>query len=1219
MSSVVVNMPPYSLEVTGKDLSGDPKQAPALPSVAHFAQTGRFLTPPATYRDLLTPLLESFLWGTLPATPATATASERLDDCAPTRVESDGVSNCKASSSAATPRPQQQQRGAPVHVTVQLQFLKVVVFSHPINGFFDDLTLAAPPSSPPEAVARPEGGSGDLAPMDNATARARIVDHLTNPAILFTYFPAFADDSEYLSAKDVCYTMCRRMRLVTHEGIGPMTYHATQLSLDVLGQVVPCVQLVTEVFSQQLLLRLQHMALVPRVLRVGRKLQMSAEEAEALTFILCCQCGRYLAPSIMKLSPAVLATYTNLTPRVMMHLLGDHRLHMKQGIITSDARHRQSFMESTLAIPQEAITALAGDDLSDEQLIKLERTALAEVLLEEQLALGMPAVESMRGPATSRKRRRRTSTLGGGEEEDGVEGSDGEGGSMASHSRGCSEGAVDAEDEGNASVAAAAPSATPPCMMDARDAVLSPPMAPLPTETADSAIVPRGPYTSDVEYMDEAFQLLSNLIKIRSAEGDMKDEEDVYSPKNKVEATLRELKGKVRVANAVHRSRLQATLQAREASRFVPRIELLSERLNLNDLEKMVLLLMVGNVVSHDILVAINGRYVMRDGQRALTVGYLLFVLCDSLKERVAARRSFYRSSPLISHGVVSLTLEGMASRSCFNTDLMDYCCDIDRKIVDYLMGTETETAEMVPGSNLYLPTVPLENIVLPTQTTELVLSTIAHYGMFERCKVNGGFGDGLGNSMSGLVMLFYGPSGTGKTMLANGIAHHLQKQILLVNVAEFRADKKAPEMMRFIFREAKLHDAIIFFDECESLFETREANPLVTSVLAEFERYDGIIVMATNKAQIMDEAMNRRVSLMIEFKMPGHQLREQIWQHHLPKCLALAEDVHLDRLALNFELTGGLIRNAVLAALSHAVAREKSDTPTVGMADLEMGAKRQLRGFFLATESPNRTGGSARYQPPKRSLADLVVEQPTKKRLHRIASLAKSRSTLFSQWGFSEEASDGQASLYLFSGPSGTGKSLATEGIAFECGTTIRLCNIAELLLHDERLETVFEEGRKLGAMIVLDQAQALFNLSERSMQLTQVVQYHAAQYPKPVIVVVTTPGDGTAGYVDARATRMIFSQHITFTLPTRALRQELWRKAFPEKVPLAADVDFAVLSEVATSGKLIRTVAFNVCCKAALLPVLERSVTMKLIKEELEAVSIRERGHTFSGVMYA
>ena len=82
---------------------------------------------------------------------------------------------------------------------------------------------------------------------------------------------------------------------------------------------------------------------------------------------------------------------------------------------------------------------------------------------------------------------------------------------------------------------------------------------------------------------------------------------------------------------------------------------------------------------------------------------------------------------------------------------------------------------------------------------------------------------------------------------------------------------------------------------------------------------------------------MHRRITLAVEFKVPNPRLRRSIWQAHVPDSVALDKDVNLEELALKFELSGGFIKNTVMAALSSAVARNSLD-PVITMADLSTG-----------------------------------------------------------------------------------------------------------------------------------------------------------------------------------------------------------------------------------------------------------------------------------------
>ena len=101
------------------------------------------------------------------------------------------------------------------------------------------------------------------------------------------------------------------------------------------------------------------------------------------------------------------------------------------------------------------------------------------------------------------------------------------------------------------------------------------------------------------------------------------------------------------------------------------------------------------------------------------------------------------------------------------------------------------------------------------------------------------------------------------------------------------------------VFREAKIHDAILFFDECESIFMDRtKGNLQVNTVLTELERHEGLCILATNRPMDLDEAMHRRITLAIEFTKPDLLLRERIWRSMAPPKLPLADDVDFMLLA---------------------------------------------------------------------------------------------------------------------------------------------------------------------------------------------------------------------------------------------------------------------------------------------------------------------------------
>jgi hypothetical protein len=246
-------------------------------------------------------------------------------------------------------------------------------------------------------------------------------------------------------------------------------------------------------------------------------------------------------------------------------------------------------------------------------------------------------------------------------------------------------------------------------------------------------------------------------------------------------------------------------------------------------------------------------------------------------------------------------------------------------------------------------------------------------------------------------------------------IYRKLNRKILLINFPTL-GENTAGNIIKLIFREAKIHNAIIFFDECESLFKSRESGiHNVNMILTELERHEGLSILATNRPSDLDEAMHRRITLAIEFRKPDHILREKIWHSIIPSKLKLAEDVNITELAIKFELTGGFIKNACLSALSFAVARD-STNPIITQDDFLKAASHQLRGRLSMVDFDRRI-------VPTRGLDVVILSSELKESLQNIVDFGKAQSILFGQWGFDKQHGGSKGIGALFHGLPGTGE----------------------------------------------------------------------------------------------------------------------------------------------------------------------------------------------------
>ncbi|MEV7323505.1 AAA family ATPase [Streptomyces sp. NPDC093970] len=193
------------------------------------------------------------------------------------------------------------------------------------------------------------------------------------------------------------------------------------------------------------------------------------------------------------------------------------------------------------------------------------------------------------------------------------------------------------------------------------------------------------------------------------------------------------------------------------------------------------------------------------------------------------------------------------------------------------------------------------------------------------------GFGARMGHG-TGLSALFSGPPGTGKTMAAEVLAHELDvdlHRIDLSGVVSKYIGETEKNLAR-IFAEASTGNSILFFDEADALFgkrtevsdaHDRYANIETSYLLQRIEEYEGVVVLATNLRQNIDDAFTRRIRFVVEFPFPEADDRHRIWRTLLPSTAPLAADVDLARLAGEFAVTGANIRNIVLQAAFLAAA----------------------------------------------------------------------------------------------------------------------------------------------------------------------------------------------------------------------------------------------------------------------------------------------------------
>lgn len=186
--------------------------------------------------------------------------------------------------------------------------------------------------------------------------------------------------------------------------------------------------------------------------------------------------------------------------------------------------------------------------------------------------------------------------------------------------------------------------------------------------------------------------------------------------------------------------------------------------------------------------------------------------------------------------------------------------------------------------------------------------------------------GPALSSSLNcGVRALFQGPSGTGKTLAARLLATALQRDLYRVELAAVvnKYIGETEKSLARIFAAAEELDIILLFDEGDALLTRRTgvsnsndryANLETNFLLQRLEAFQGIVIVTTNAAELIDGAFARRMDAVVEFRSPDASERWSLWQLHLPAVHAIEERL-LREVATRCQLTGGQVRNAVLHA----------------------------------------------------------------------------------------------------------------------------------------------------------------------------------------------------------------------------------------------------------------------------------------------------------------
>ncbi len=385
-------------------------------------------------------------------------------------------------------------------------------------------------------------------------------------------------------------------------------------------------------------------------------------------------------------------------------------------------------------------------------------------------------------------------------------------------------------------------------------------------------------------------------------------------------------------------------------------------------------------------------------------------------------------------------------------------------------------------------------------------------------------------------------------------------------------------ELARLWQREALLARAILFLDATALGAEPASGTPASTRCLPEAIRHwislsaGGLILASAPRFAPLD------LAIPVEIPPPNFAEKRDLIEA-FTEVRARGSATFASRVAMQFELGAG----ALFAACRNALARGPGgpgETPPPFEHALWQACREEARP---------RLGALVQRVESRVSWDDLVLPAPQLDLLREAARQVKHRARVYQEWGFAEKGSRGLNITALFSGPSGSGKSLAAEVIANDLDLDLLRVDLSATVSKyigetEANLREIFDAADAGGAVLLFDESDALFGRRSEvkdshdrhaNMEISYLLQ-RLETYRG--LAILTTNFREVIDPAFLRRIRFL----VEFPFPDQATRRLIWQRAFPPRTPVR-DLDLDRLARLSLAGGNIRNIALNAAFLAA------------------------------------
>ncbi len=547
------------------------------------------------------------------------------------------------------------------------------------------------------------------------------------------------------------------------------------------------------------------------------------------------------------------------------------------------------------------------------------------------------------------------------------------------------------------------------------------------------------------------------------------------------------------------------------------------------------------------------------------TIALILDLLCETNADKWRMRALFNSEAKLFRSGILQ-AIDDPGSPS--GSSSLATFVKVDSRIVNFILGNNALDNRLKKYIHPNPPNCSLAQVLVEQTVKKRLYNFVRHH---VQCQEQG----------QKAVISLHGPYGAGKRQLAQALCQELGCPLLCLDMELLTADAiELDNNLRLAFREGLLTRSIIYLDNISEVAAAEQGKHLLKKIVQLISEFGWLVFLAGERDWSSQGCFEQIRFISIHVPVAGVFLREKVWQQIFANETLKVQKNWSTILAHRFTLTPGQINNG--ARLARIRQQMRSEEEHISLADYFAACRKQ---------STHNLGELSVKVEPKYSWNDLVLPQDKKALLKEICSQLKHQHQVFSQWGFAQKVNYGKGLSVLFSGPPGTGKTMASQVIANEVQLDLYRIDLSGIVSKyigetEKNLNKIFQEAQHSNAILFFDEADALFGKRtevkdahdryaniETSYLLQKMEEYEG-------MVILATNLRSNMDEAFTRRIRFI----VEFPFPDVDLRTLIWKSHFPNEAPLAGEIDYAYLAKrFQLAGGNIKNIVLNSAFLAA------------------------------------